>query len=84
MSTAASWIGSVWSLRAGKVLIGRLRDVDGDGVTLAVVGLGFVAPPDVEVLPPDADGATMVRVPLRSLIANWKRMGAVPQATAVD
>jgi hypothetical protein len=84
MSTAANWIGSVWSLRAGKVLIGRLRGVDGDGVTLAVVGLGFEAPPDVEVLPPDADGAPMVRVPLRSLLASWKRMGAAPQPAAVD
>ena len=83
MSTEANWIGSVWSLRAGKVLIGRLRCLDGDGATLAVVGLGFVAPPDVEVLPPDRDGAPMVRVPLRSLLANWKRMGAVTRA-AVD
>jgi hypothetical protein len=71
----AAWIGSVWSFREGRVLLGRVKSVQGDRAVLAVVGLGPVAPEGVEVLPLDAGGSQRVRVPLRTLLARWKRMG---------
>ena len=78
MSVAVNWIGSVWSLRTGKLVIGRVRRVEGDTVVLAVVGLGFSPPPGVELVPADSDGAPLVRVGLVSLLSGWKRMGAAP------
>ncbi len=50
-----SWVGSVWSLRGGdQFLIGQVRAIDGEVVTLSVVGLSGGAPDGLEVLPPPA------------------------------
>ncbi len=85
MSRMVNWIGSVWSLRTGKLVIGRVRRFEGDAVILAVVGLGFSPPPGVELLPADADGVPLVRVALVTLLGSWKRMGATPaEATPVS
>jgi hypothetical protein len=73
--SVASWVGSVWSFREGRVLLGRVKAVEGDRATLAVVGLGPVAPDGVEILPLDAGGGQLVRVSLRLLQDRWKRMG---------
>jgi len=69
------WIGSVWSHRQGRVVIGKLRAVQGNTATLAVVGLGPVAPEGVLVLPQEPGGASMVQIPVLTLLATWKRMG---------
>jgi hypothetical protein len=71
------WVGSVWSLREGRVLIGRLLGVTDRMAILAVVGLGPVAPEGVRLLPPDAGGSPLVEVPLPHLLGRWKRLGGV-------
>jgi hypothetical protein len=71
------WVGSVWSLREGRVLIGRLLGVRERMATLAVVGLGPVLPEGVRLLPVDAGGGPVVEVPLPLLLGRWKRLGGV-------
>ena len=74
MSTS-NWVGSVWSHRNGRVVIGRLREVKGSTATLAVVGLGPVVPEGASVLPPDKGGTSLLQVPLLLLLGRWKRLG---------
>ncbi len=74
MPSEASWIGTVWSYRAGRTLIGKVTSMSGDFVTLAVAGLDGGAPPGIEVMQPE-DGAPRVRVDLHLLVDRWKRMG---------
>ncbi len=72
----ASWVGSVWSLRGERgPVIGRVAEVDGSFVTLAVVGMEGQAPEGVELLSTDAAGFLRARVPTASLLSRWKRMG---------
>ena len=73
--SASSWVGSVWSHRNGRVVIGRLRAVQGSTATLAVVGMGPEGPEGARVLPPDEGGTPLVQVPLVVLLGRWKRMG---------
>jgi hypothetical protein len=75
MNQVDGWIGSVWSHRRGRLLIGKLRTVQGNTATLSVVGLGPVVPEGVRVLPPEPTGSSIVQVSLLSLVAEWKRMG---------
>lgn len=71
-----SWIGSVWSLRGERgPVIGRVAEVEGHFVTLAVVGMEGQSPDGVEVLPSDGAGFQRARVPTTSLLSRWKRMG---------
>ena len=74
MESASNWVGSIWSHRSGRVVIGRLRAVKGATATLAVVGLGPVAPEGARVLPPDEGGTPIVQLPVRVLLERWKRM----------
>jgi hypothetical protein len=78
VNQVGKWVGSVWSHRQGRVLIGRLRAVQGNTATLAVVGLGPVVPDGLRVLPPEPGGCPVVQVPLLTLLASWKRMGSGP------
>ncbi len=72
-----SWLGSVWSLRGDdRRVIGQVRSVEGDRVTLAVVGLGQSPPDGLAVLPPDGSGGTLARVSAGTLVGRWRRMGA--------
>ncbi len=74
METSRFALGSVWSHRGGRVVIGRLRAVQGRLATLAVVGMGVEAPDGARVLAADAGGSPLVEVPLRLLAERWKRM----------
>jgi len=78
------WVGSVWSHRQGRVLIGKLRSVHGNTATLSVVGLGPIVPDGVRVLPPEPGGASLVQVPVLTLLAKWKRMGSDPSGEAIQ
>jgi hypothetical protein len=74
----SSWVGSVWSLRGVEgPVIGQVRsvDVDGEFLTMAVVGLGAEAPEGVEILPAKAGGGLLARVSSGTLLGRWKRMG---------
>jgi hypothetical protein len=85
VNQVGEWVGSVWSHRNGRLLIGKLRSIHGSSATLAVVGLGPVVPEGVRVLPQDQGGASLVEIPLRTLLATWKRMGpALGGATVVE
>jgi hypothetical protein len=71
---ASNWVGSVWSHRNGRVVIGRLRAVQGNTATLVVVGLGPDVPEGARVLPPDEGGSPIVQIPVHLLVGQWKRM----------
>jgi hypothetical protein len=73
--STSSWVGSVWSHRNGRVVIGRLREVNGSTATLAVVGLGPDVPEGARVLPSDKGGTSLLQVPLLLLLGRWKRLG---------
>jgi len=78
MSTT-SWVGSVWSLRGVEApVIGQVRAVEGDFLTLAVVGLGGEAPEGVEILPSREGSGRLARVSSECLLGKWRRMGGVP------
>ena len=82
MSTS-SWLGSVWSLRGQeRLLIGEIRAIDGEQVTLAVVGLGEGAPDGMELLPVIEAGSRLARVRSTTLLGRWKRMGGESGAPA--
>lgn len=82
MSTS-SWLGSVWSLRGQeRLLIGEIRAIDGEQVTLAVVGLGEGAPEGMELLPAVEAGSRLARVRSATLLGRWKRLGGESGAPA--
>jgi hypothetical protein len=69
----------VWSLRGVEgPLIGQVRAVEGEFLTLAVVGMDSEAPEGVELLPSKDGGGRFARVSSECLLAHWKRMGGVP------
>ncbi len=77
----SSWVGSVWSLRRDEgVLIGQVKEIDGDSITLAVVGLGASAPDGVELLPQRAGDGRLARVTSGELLGRWRRMGGTAPA----
>lgn len=75
--TTTSWLGSVWSLRGGEsLLIGQVQAIDGEVVTLSVVGLDGLTLEGVEVLPSEEPGRALARVRSATLLGRWKRIGA--------
>jgi hypothetical protein len=79
--TTTSWLGSVWSLRGRESpLIGQVQAIDGEVVTLSVVGLDGMTIEDVEVLPSDEPGRALARVRSATLLGRWKRIGAAVPA----
>jgi len=76
MVATTSWLGSVWSLRGEeRLLIGQVHAVEGDQLTLAVVGMGDAAPEGVELLPRRAGRGQLARVSSGTLVSRWKRVG---------
>ena len=79
--TTTSWLGSVWSLRGGEnLVIGQVRAVEGEVVTLSVIGLEGETPDGVEVVPSEEPGRALARVRSTILLGRWKRIGAAVQA----
>ena len=75
----SSWVGSVWSLRGVEgPVIGQVRAVEGDVLTLAVVGLGGEPLEGLEVLPYRGGYGRLARVSSECLLGNWKCMGGAP------
>jgi hypothetical protein len=70
-----AWLGTVWSYRAGRTLIGKVTSMSGDFVTLSVVGLDANAPAGMELVKSERDGDSLVRVDCQHLVDFWKRMG---------
>ena len=75
----SSWVGSVWSLRdvEGPV-VGQVHAVDGDILTMVVVGLGDAPLEGVEIVPSESGGRPLARVSADTLLGSWKRMGRFP------
>jgi hypothetical protein len=76
------WVGSIWSLRESRVIIGRLLGVQDKMATLAVVGMGQAVPEGARALPPAAGGSPRLEVPLPVLLGRWKRLGGLRPARA--
>jgi hypothetical protein len=74
-----SWVGSVWSLRGVEgPVIGQVRAVEGNLLTMAVVGLGGEPPEGMEILPPKEGGGRFARVSSDCLLSSWEQMGRAP------
>ena len=72
----SSWVGSGWSLRGVEgPVIGQVRAVEGEFLTLAVVGMGVEAPEGVEILPSKEGSGRFARVSSECLLGSWKRLG---------
>ncbi|HET8722964.1 MAG TPA: hypothetical protein VFM53_02090 [Anaeromyxobacteraceae bacterium] len=73
-----SWVGSIWSLRGEeRLLIGQVRAIEGELVTLSVMGLGEGAPDGLEILPQAREeSGRLARLKATTLLGRWKRMGA--------
>jgi hypothetical protein len=56
-------------------VIGQVHAVDGDVLTMAVVGLGEYAVEGVEVVPSETSGHPLAQVSSETLLGSWKRMG---------
>jgi hypothetical protein len=68
-------------MRGGEnLLIGQVRAVEGEVVTLSVIGLEGETPDGVEVIPSEEPGRTMARVRSVTLLGRWKRIGAAVPA----
>jgi hypothetical protein len=79
--TTTSWLGSVWSLRGGdNLLIGQVLAIEGELVTLSVIGLEGETPDGVEVLPSEEPGRALARVRSATLLERWKRIAAAVPA----
>ncbi len=66
----------MWSLRGEKQLIvGQIQAIDGENVTLALVGLQGASPDGLELLPHEESGRKLARVRSSTLLGRWKRMG---------
>ncbi len=75
MTFDTSWLGTVWSHRSGRTLIGRVTSVSGDFVTMVVAGIEKGLPAGLELMRPGNDGVPRVRVERERLLDTWKRMG---------
>jgi hypothetical protein len=74
-----SWVGSVWSLRGVEgPVIGQVRAVEGDFLTMAVVGLGGEPPEGVEIIESRVGYGRLARISSDALLGAWKRMGGAP------
>ncbi len=69
---ATSWIDSVWKMRgATSPVVGRVRAVDGEFMTLAVFGLGDQHAEGAEVIAGAGGARRYARLPLESLLEHW-------------
>ena len=81
--SVTSWVGSVWSLRGVEgPVIGQVRAVDGEFLTMAVVGIGGEAPDGLEN-PPVRGGERPVRsrifgIAARELEAHGRKPCLIP------
>ena len=68
-----SWVGTAWKFHGGgRVLVGKVRSVDGSAVVLAVTGLGMAAAASMALVGYEVDGTPLVRVGLSVLLSAWK------------
>ncbi len=76
----SSWVGSVWSLReAEQVVFGEVRAVEGDQLTLALVGAASDAEERVDSSPSTGMSDRFVHLSTAALITHWARVtGARP------
>jgi hypothetical protein len=66
----------LWAQREAKrALIGEVRAVEGDVLTLALIGKAIETPMDGSQLPPLDEKCPVVRVTTGALIKSWQRVG---------
>jgi hypothetical protein len=74
---ASSWIDTVWRLHgAESPVVGRVRSVDGEFMTLSVIGLRDQNPTGAEILPGEGGIHRYARVSVEALLRNWCRVEA--------
>ena len=71
----SSWIGSIWGLRAANGdVIGAVQAVDGDIVSLAIVGTESDSTKGVVSDPPTETRGRVVCVSTKSLLVHWEHV----------
>jgi hypothetical protein len=74
---ASSWIDTVWRLHgAESPVVGRVRSVDGEFMTLSVIGLRDQNPMGAEILPGEGGIRRYARMSVEALVRNWYRVEA--------
>ena len=74
---ASSWIDTVWRLDGSESpVVGRVRSVDGEYMTLSVIGLRDQHPTGAEVLPGEGGIRRYARMSVEVLLRNWCRVEA--------
>jgi hypothetical protein len=72
---ASSWIDTVWRLHGAKSpVVGRVRSVDGEYMTLSVFGLRDENPIGAEMLPGEGGIRRYARMSVEALLRYWYRV----------
>ncbi len=75
--THSSWIDTVWSSgEAGALVLGCVRAVEGEDLTLSVIGSADSDTPGAEFLPPEGK-RRCARIPVAALLENWTLLDGV-------
>ncbi len=75
--THASWIDTVWSSgEAGALVLGCVRSVEGEDLTISVIGSADGDTHGVEFLPPEGK-RRCARIPVAALLQNWTLLDGV-------
>ena len=83
---ASAWIDTVWRMHGAKSpVVGRIRSVDGEYMTLSVIGLRDQNPIGAEILPGEGGIRRYARMSVEVLLRYWYRVethaSRAPQAS---
>ncbi len=73
-----SWVDSVWRMRGSESLvIGCVRSVDGEDLTLSIIGPVSENPAGAEMLPREGQNRRCARIPIVDLLQRWSLVEGV-------
>jgi hypothetical protein len=75
--THASWIDTVWSMGGAKIpIFGCVRSVEGEDLTISVIGPTNQHPQGAEILP-STGKRRCARIPVAALLQHWTPVDGV-------
>jgi hypothetical protein len=79
--THASWVDTVWRMSGAKVpVFGCVRSVEGEDITISVIGPTDQHPQGAEILP-HAGKRRSARIPVAALLQHWTLVDGVEAST---